>query len=344
MFFCPEVYRLQDQRNVDPRVRLSSVPLPVRWWTHRRGDCELCWRCGSQLMPFQWGRPCLWISASRVWAWSSASSLPGLRMFKVSLKKDGHYFCTHVSQATVEAAGPEQLQEAEGGGNSDVAARLSVCSAPGNVWASLCTFLACRHGQTEERLLHGAAGQRCPPVLQCLRSDGKTHRCVVTHSTKSYFVPAESKTSRTSPDCLAWYFSQATGSKSWFLCDVHARLRPNRACWSRIPTFIGMNSSGPSLFKHRVWSGQTKMLANCRSPPRSEHFANVMSACHCRRAESGRYSTAWMWRCQVGCCYSFCRRTHQVGVTSSCDSGVKGPVCKLYFYIKSSDIFYMGKC
>lgn len=39
-------------------------------------------------------------------------------MIKVSLKKDGHYFCTHVSQTPVEAAGPEQLQDAEGGGNS----------------------------------------------------------------------------------------------------------------------------------------------------------------------------------------------------------------------------------
>lgn len=54
-------------------------------------------------------------------------------MIKVSLKKNGHYFCMHASQAAVEAAGPEQLQDTEGGGNSDVAACLSVCSAPGNV-------------------------------------------------------------------------------------------------------------------------------------------------------------------------------------------------------------------
>ncbi|XP_075891417.1 sperm-associated antigen 17 isoform X2 [Nelusetta ayraudi] len=42
----------------------------------------------------------------------------GLSMIKVSLKKDGHYLCTHVSRATVEAVGPEQLQEAEGGGTA----------------------------------------------------------------------------------------------------------------------------------------------------------------------------------------------------------------------------------
>lgn len=58
---------------------------------------------------------------------------PGLSMSKVSLKKDGHYFCTHVSQTTVEAAGPEQLLDTEGEGNSDVAVCLSVCSAPGNM-------------------------------------------------------------------------------------------------------------------------------------------------------------------------------------------------------------------
>lgn len=54
-------------------------------------------------------------------------------MIKVSLKKDGHYLCTHVSRATVEAVGPEQLQEAEGGGNSDAAACQSVRGAPANV-------------------------------------------------------------------------------------------------------------------------------------------------------------------------------------------------------------------
>lgn len=54
-------------------------------------------------------------------------------MIKVSLKKDGHYLCTHVSRATVEAVGPEQLQEAEGGGNSDATACQSVRSAPPNV-------------------------------------------------------------------------------------------------------------------------------------------------------------------------------------------------------------------
>lgn len=43
-------------------------------------------------------------------------------MIKVSLKKDGHYLCTHVSRATVEAVGLEQLQDTEGGGNSDVSA------------------------------------------------------------------------------------------------------------------------------------------------------------------------------------------------------------------------------
>lgn len=54
-------------------------------------------------------------------------------MVKVSLKKDGHYLCTHVSRATVEAFGPEQLQDAEGGGNSDAAACQSGHGAPASV-------------------------------------------------------------------------------------------------------------------------------------------------------------------------------------------------------------------
>lgn len=37
-------------------------------------------------------------------------------MIKVSLKKDGHYFCTHISQAVVEAVKPE-LPDTEAGGN-----------------------------------------------------------------------------------------------------------------------------------------------------------------------------------------------------------------------------------
>lgn len=50
-------------------------------------------------------------------------------MIKVSLKKDGHYLCMHVSRATVEAVGLEQLQDAEGGGNSDVAAcQCALCT------------------------------------------------------------------------------------------------------------------------------------------------------------------------------------------------------------------------
>lgn len=296
--FCPEIYRLQDQRNVDPRVRLSSVPLPVRWRPHRRGDCELCWRCGPELM--------LFLLLPLGFSLESCGlilncSLPGLSMIKVSLKKDGHYFCTHVSQATVEAAGPEPLQDSEDEGNSDVTAWLS---AKGNVWPSLCAFLACRHSQTEARLLHGAAGQRRPPVLQRLRPDGRTHWCVGTHSIKSYFVPPESRECRASPDLLPrtlWYFSQATGKQRWFFCDAHARLGPNRPCWFRSPAFIGMNS-WPSLCKHRAWFVGA--------------FANVISVCHCRRAESGRCSTAWTWRCQVGCCCSFCRRTHQVGIVT----------------------------
>lgn len=39
-------------------------------------------------------------------------------MIKVSLKKDGHYLCTHVSRAPVPAAGPEHFQDAEAGGSS----------------------------------------------------------------------------------------------------------------------------------------------------------------------------------------------------------------------------------
>lgn len=51
----------------------------------------------------------------------------GLSMIKVSLKKDGHYFCTHISQAVVEAVKPE-LPDTEAGGNQTDNIAVSMCS------------------------------------------------------------------------------------------------------------------------------------------------------------------------------------------------------------------------
>lgn len=103
----------------------------------------------------------------------SCSSSAGFQLLKVVVEKDGHRFCTHVHHSAAKQVKPESPEQPSHG-------RTQVSVPVEDVTVSSLSFFLLLRVSAEKRgeagLLHSAAAQRSPDVLQLLRANRRSSR------------------------------------------------------------------------------------------------------------------------------------------------------------------------